>query len=272
MDLNQGIPDLLTISASRLRVFKICQRQFYYKYILHYNDRPDENNDKNIAALLGLALHKAIQEQYENNARPSLVFQEYMNNTLEEWETKGYKVNALDYFPRALKIGKEILKDFDWQRFTPIEDDVIGKGIEVNFTLPFPNRENAIVNINGLIDDITIFDEIIDHKSATKAPSQDILNGDIQFLLYTWAYEQIYNKKPEHIYWHHLRSSKLIEYSIRDFDFKIEQLTLDIEAMINTTHYPRRDIDEVCLTKCSFYELCYGKRSKDVLVEPLEVI
>lgn len=262
MEINREIQGLPKISASRLKVFKTCQRQHYYKYTLHYNDRPDENTDQNVAGLLGSALHKAIEAKYKDNTKPTIVFQEYMNNKLEEWENKGYKINALDYFPRAMKVGKQILNDFPWTLFTPMKD-----GIEVNFTLPFPNKENAIVNINGIIDMITTQGDVIDHKSATKAPSQDILNGDVQLFIYTWAYEQIYGKMPRKIIWHHLRVSKLIEYSVNDYDFKLSQLALDIEALINTTHHARRDIDSVCLTKCAFYELCYGPRNKDIVVE-----
>lgn len=244
--------DLPVISASKLKVYKTCARQYYYKYILPYHDRPPEH--KNVAALMGTALHEAIELRYKEGKSPTFIFQSVMTDTIQEWEDKKYQINGSDYFPRAMKVGKEILTKFNWDQFNPQE-------LEYNFTLPFPNKDNPIVMINGLIDMIDMSGMVIDHKSASYAPAQDELDHDPQFILYAWAYEQMYKAKPYKVIWNHLRTAKLIEANIEhNYADKLLQLERDIQAMLAADSFARRQMDQVCRTKCSFYINCYGEK------------
>lgn len=252
MGINKAIDGLPTISASRVKVYKTCARQYEYKYVITKEDRPEDR--KNVAALLGTALHKAIELKYTEGKSPTAVFQQVMTETLDGWEDEGLQINALDYFSRALKIGKDILQKYPWDRFTPME-------LEYTFTLPFPSFDNAIVNVTGIIDQIDMDGSIIDHKSASYAPSQDVLDNDPQFILYYWAYTQIYGYPPYRVIWNHLRTDRQIIANIEhNYALKIDQLTYDIQAMLENTRYPRRAMDDVCKKQCSFYSLCYGDR------------
>lgn len=249
----KGIQTLQTISASKLKTYKTCARQYYYKYMLPYHERPAD--DKNVAALLGTALHRAIELKYRNGDSPTAVFQNVMSETLDEWERKNLKINAASYFTQAQKVGKDILKSFDWDKFNPIE-------LEYAFTLPFPDNRNPLVNITGYIDLIDTSGIVVDHKSASQAPIQDELDNDVQFLIYAWAYQQLYHTQPKKVIWNHLRTAKLYEAHVMDnYDDKIEQLTQDIKGMLAATHFVRRQIDETCRKRCSFFENCYGVRS-----------
>lgn len=248
---------MITISASKLKVYKTCARQYHYKYDLPHNDRPAD--DKNVAALMGTAIHKAIEEKYRNDRSPTGVFQSVMTATLDEWEAKKLKINALDYFPRAMKVGNEILKNFDWNKFNPME-------LEFAFTLPFPNKHTPIVNITGLIDLIDMSGMLVDHKSSSYAPNQDELDHDPQFVIYYWAYHQLHGEYPWKIVWNHLRTAKFYEANIaHNYEDKIAQLGLDIEAMISAQYFVRRQMDNVCRTKCSFYDLCYREKPQAVV-------
>lgn len=255
--IDKSISGLPTISASKINVYRTCAKQYYYKYILPYNSRPQD--DKNVAALLGTALHRAIELKYREGKNPSLVFQDVMNDTITEWENKHYKINAAGYYSTALKVGKDIIKSFDWNRFDPIE-------LEYAFTLPFPNPQNPLVNITGYIDLIDRDGIVVDHKSASVAPNQDELNHNPQFILYAWAYEQLYGTRPTGIIWNHLRTARLYEANIYErYEDKIAQLTNDIIAMLENEHHARRKIDKVCKSECSFFTLCYGEKSKVVI-------
>ena len=259
--MDRGIKELSTISASRLNVFKTCHRKFYYEYVIPKEDRPDRT--ENVAALMGTALHKAIEDYYRDGKSATGTFQRIMSETIDEWENNARVINGLDYYPRAMKVGKQILTDFDWTRFEPQE-------LEYHFTLPFPNAINPIVNITGYIDMITLAGEIIDHKSNTYAPVTDELAHSPQFILYRWAYEEIFGFAPFGVYWNHLRTAKLIPAQVEhNYQFKLDQLTLDIQAMLVNTHYPRKTLDSVCKTKCSFYTQCYGEKA-NTIIEPLE--
>lgn len=250
---------LPVLSASKIKTYKTCHAQYYYKYVVPRNDRPKD--DKNIGALLGLSLHKAIERKYRAGDNPIQIFQNTMLTTLDEWEEKGLKVNGTEWFSKSLNEGKKILKTFDWDRFVPIE-------LELEFTLPYPNKYNPFALINGYIDMITVDAQVIDHKSQREKQSTDQLNHDPQFILYAWAYQQLYGELPRATIWNHLRNGKLyVADVLTDFDTKIDRLTYDIKAMLEETQFPRRQMDSVCLTRCSFYELCYGTRAKNVIEE-----
>lgn len=253
---------LPTISASKIKVFKTCHKQYYYKYIVPRANRPVE--DKNIGALLGSALHEAIERKYRAGDNPTVVFQDLMITTLDEWEEQGLKVNGTEWFSKSLKEGKDMLKKFDWDRFDPIE-------LELEFYLPFPNKAAPIAIVNGYIDMITSDAQVIDHKSQRDRLNQGQLNHDPQFIIYAWAYQQMYGQLPRATVWNHLRNQKLyIADVLTDFDFKIGQLTYDIDAMLNANRYPRRQMDSICMTKCSFYSLCYGLKAKQVIEDDEE--
>jgi hypothetical protein len=116
--------------------------------------------------------------------------------------------------------------------------------------------------MTGYIDLIDITKTVVDFKSASVAPIQDELDNDPQFFIYYWAYWQMQGYPPEHVYWHHLRTNRLYDANIaHQYDFKLEQLTLDIQAMLQNTHFARKRLDRVCINECSFYELCYGKKA-----------
>jgi len=238
---------LQRISASKVKTYKTCQKQYYYKYVIPFHNRPDQAN--NVAALMGTALHKAIELKYKDKANPIVTFQTVMRETIDEWEQKQQPINGMLYYSSLLKTGTDILKKFDWSRFEPI-------GLEVHFDLPFPSPENPLVMVNGIIDLETMDGTIVDHKSTKTKPKQDELDFDAQFLLYSWAYRQIYQNPPYKVIWNHLRTGELLEVNQLGYEEKLEQLTHDIEAMLGNKFYARRNLDSTCRI-CSFYKLCY---------------
>lgn len=261
--IDNSIAGIPTVSASKIKVYKTCARQYQYKYIIPFKDRPSES--KNVAALLGTALHKAIELKYSTGANPGSVFQTVMDETLTLWEKEKHKINALSYYTQALKVGKDILRKFDWDQFNPSE-------LEYAFTLPFPNRINPLVNVTGYIDLIDRSRQlVVDFKSASSAPGQEELDHDPQFVLYAWAYEQIYQEKPNDIIWYHLRTDKrMVAHVQHNYENKIAQLTEDMLAMLEARRYGRRQMDSVCKTKCSFYDLCYLDKATASVTEENE--
>ncbi len=259
MGIDRSIKGLPTVSASKIKVYRTCARQYQYKYKVAFADRPEDS--KNVAALLGTALHKAIEMRYRENKSPTAIFQQVMGDTLDEWEDKRLQIKARDYFPRAMKVGKEILNAFPWTHFNPLD-------LEYAFTLPFPNPQNPVVNMTGYIDMLDMSGLVADWKSASVAPIQDELDNDPQFIIYYWAYQQIHDVPPWKVIWYHLRTQKEYEANIaHDYEFKLQRLAEDIEAMLINPLYPRRKLDKVCRNECSFYELCYGKPPADIVID-----
>lgn len=241
--------NLPTISASKLKVARTCARKYYYKYVLPHDQRPIEA--KSVFALRGTALHKAIEDKYSAGHNPALTYQRVMVDTFAEWQEAGYKIVGEDYFAKALKDGKDMIKLIQWEAFIP-------ETLEHRFSLPFPNAEAPVAMVEGIIDMITMEGSVIDHKSASKKPNLVELAHDPQFIIYRWAYEQIYDAVPYRVVWHHLKDGSIIDSRVNDnYEEKLAQLELDITGVVNMTSYPRRLLDNEC-RQCPFFTLCYS--------------
>lgn len=84
--------------------------------------------------------------------------------------------------------------------------------VELEFCLVY-NDEFDIV---GKIDRVDIDAEtgeiaITDYKSGSKEPDPWFLRKNLQFTAYAWACLETYGKLPDKIYWHHLRTGKLLK-------------------------------------------------------------
>lgn len=243
----------VTISATRLKVYRTCGMQYYYRYVLEKDDRPQEN--KNIGALLGLAIHQTIEKIYtEGITNPRYYFQTVFESILNEWNTEGFYILGSEAASKTLLLGKKIIDATDWSAFKPRE-------LEIQFSLPFFDG----VEMTGFIDMICEQPDgsiwIVDHKSQSKTPSVNQLAHDPQFIIYAWAYRELYGALPDGVKYHALRSNKLIESGVLDdFERKLTALKKDVQAMVSQKEFARRSMDTTCTAYCAFYELCYGSK------------
>lgn len=246
-----NIQKLPVVSASKIKMYKTCGRKYYYRYVLPKEERPEDQN--NIYALKGTALHAAIEKYYKKGDLQSALatYQETMLETMAKWQDTGIVVGE-DQLPRALKDGKEMLKGISWQSMVP-------EHIEYRFSLPFPNVESPFVFVDGIIDMITKEGSVIDHKSNAKLPNMQELEHDPQFMIYRWAYKQIYGTYPWKVVWHHLKSGDKIELPFDNYEENFALLVHDVKEMVQrnfSTPPARRLMDAEC-KQCMFFKECY---------------
>jgi ATP-dependent helicase/nuclease subunit B len=250
---------LQKISASKIKLYRTCQRRYYYRYLLPYSIRPED--ELSSAALTGKAIHKIIEQHYRNrmagvSVEDVLTFQ--LQKLMVEEIEKHDKIKGHEWLSKALADGKKMLNLFDWDRWKPVE-------LEYEFTLPFPNRDNPIALMTGFIDMISQDGDgyvAVDWKSGQEMPTAKELANDPQFIIYAWALREIYNKLPENIYWYHLRNGKLLSADvINNLDTLIDRLIPDVTSMIKSIitleDNPRRLMDKVCVRQCPFFDKCY---------------
>lgn len=230
---------LPTVSASKINLFRECGKRYYYRYI----EGLDQGN--NIYAAFGSALHAAIQMYHTEGKEPYATFSETLRQIVETENVS--QANLLTQF---LVEGKEVLKFAQWKLFKP-------KEVELEFKLPFPNKENPIAVMHGFIDMVNLDGSIVDHKSNKKKPSFTTLSVNPQFSIYRWAYNELYGELPTKMYWDHLRTGELIEVIQPTYDILIHRLAEDVESIISTEKFARKPYDSVCYM-CPFKELCYG--------------
>lgn len=235
------------ISASKIGTYSTCARLYYLDYI-ERRDRSD-----NPAAIMGSALHKAIELYYTDGSNPRDVYQHEMHARVSAAFERGSM--RFEYALRpAYKDGYDILDRFEWSRFTPV-------ALEQHFILPFPDAANAFVDIEGYIDMISGKGEaldVIDHKSAKKQPAAEELAHNTQMLIYAWAFKQMHGHYPGAVYWNHLRTGELIRADVlTDIDRKLDELAEQIRKILGTTEYNKREKDGFCIKVCRYHNECW---------------
>jgi len=235
------ITSLSILSPSKLKTFLTCPRKYYYDYI---ERRPSE---KHPAAALGTAVHKTIETVYKERIDPVLFF---LNEFDAELARHGIE---LDAYSKYKMDGVKMVGDYDYAKRIPIE-------MEYSFrALPFPNQADAICAFNGIIDQ-TYEWGFVDLKTNARKPSQTTLDNDPQFIIYNWAFEEIFNYKPERNVWHHLRTHEDID---ADVDGKLDQIIRDVTTLLATDFTAVRDtpVQKTCFF-CPHKNECLGVREE----------
>lgn len=231
-------------SASRINTYKTCPKLYYYKY----HERLDE--PKHILTILGSALHKSIETFYLKGTPAKATFtKEFYNGVLYAETHSGVK--GTDSPSSVAVLGSSIVDALDWS-LKPVE-------LEKAFELPFPSKENPVCILRGVIDMVVDGGIIIDHKSTKTKPTKKKLADNYQFILYAWAYRELYGTLPEKVYWHHLRTQEFIEADVlKNFEEKLQIIVDDVRTIIADVEFNKVEKNGFCTHVCHFHDKCWG--------------
>jgi PD-(D/E)XK nuclease superfamily len=228
-------PKLVRLSASKLKMYQKCPRMYLARYT-------HGDSGLNIWGIIGSAAHKAIEKYYKEGTHIVPTFYQAVAQSIHP-DMEGFE-NAQS---TQTTIGKG-LAGFDPTIYTPLEVD--GKlQLEKYFRLPYPNKDNPICTLEGYIDMVTE-EAVIDFKTGKDKPSKKAVENDLQFVIYYWAYEQLYGRAPKSIIYHRIRDNKQI------IGKKFSRATLDelIHAFISDP----MDYPMIPCENCTFF--CGVKR------------
>jgi len=186
---------LVRLSASKLKMYQQCEKMYLARYL---------HGDKgiNIWGIIGSAAHKAIERHYREGSYILPVFYQAVAQTIKP-DMEGFE-NA----QQTQAVIAKGLESFDPSWYTPmVRDDKMQ--LEKYFRLPYPDPINPICTLEGYIDMATEYG-IVDFKTGKDIPSKKAVQSDLQFIIYYWAYEQLYGKSPEWITYHRIRDNKQI--------------------------------------------------------------
>lgn len=130
-----------------------------------------------------------------------------------------------------------------------------GDKTELNFALPMKGFKN--VTIRGRIDRITVNGQIFDWKTTVKPPYT--IDNDIQFMLYYWAYRELYKKPPTAVYFASLSTGKLIPYNHNEQVLKVlfRDVLPDMVFSIQEERFPPLGLVNDKCYFCSYREPCH---------------
>ncbi len=236
-------------SYTKLHSFFSCE----YAYKLRYIDRiPIKENS---ASIYGSAVHKAIKIGYDNK----LPREDWAKVFKQEWmsltSTKDIIFFGENDFLNKFKSGQVLVTNY--------YDTFVKKSKPPLETELFFNRERGVLLgkhlLVGVIDIIDSKNRIIDLKTGKK-PSQNGLDLDLQFTVYSYVYRQLYKKEENGLILRHLGTMKDMPTTRTEKDFLILLEEVDkIERRLNSkSGIFIRNLDRGC-ADCYFLKECLGK-------------
>lgn len=223
----------MKISATRLKTYHKCGKQYYYKYVRQLPDI------KNKHAILGSAVHQGIASGFEGHD-PVLTFQYSWKALLEEHKVEHDAV----LFNRGLKM----VADFPYYTFGfPL-------AVEQEYSFMYPENE-PFAQITVVFDQMYDWG-VLDLKTNKRKPQKLLLDNDIQFILYAEAFRIINGYVPEKMIWYHLETQEPIIADVQNKRFIAEEAIESLRFAISTDSYFRR-ISFEC-SWCPFSEVCFS--------------
>lgn len=217
------------ISASMLKDYLDCPTKVYYR--LEHPELSFQNEDMTA----GEIVHNTLQYFWNDRIRSNAYI-------MTESEKAGLDIRHID------KVNLCVSNFFDsFHTFCSDKDR-----IEYRFKIPVGD-----VFLVGKMDRILSSGVIIDWKTSALAPKN--ISDDPQFILYHYAYEQIFGKPPSEVLRINLQTSevtvykrdKVLEYSI------INSVIPALIATIKSGNFPPLGLYSGKCRKCPYLEACH---------------
>lgn len=214
-NLDTNIP---VLSASRLQSFLDCPRRFALRYLLQYPIEPHPST------VVGTAVHRTLERRWKEWLRDQRdvesieqVYAEEVARALQQREDT-LQTQASLYGSDMVIVrscvsvtdtmyeeGLRMCLNYDLSAHTP------PRFIEYEFLEPYPDKNNPLCYLKGVFD--YVYDDgVVDLKTTRKVPSEEELSGNIQLIVYAWAFEKIFGHSPSYVRWYHLRTGRYISY------------------------------------------------------------
>lgn len=122
------------------------------------------------------------------------------------------------------------------------------------FDIPFSRG----VSIVGKFDRITTDGYLLDFKTSWITPKT--LTRDIQFNIYYWAYQKLYNKVPTKTFWVGLLKNELVEFIPVPFFMNqlFNEVIPEVAKNLNNKRFIREGMYKEECEYCSYIHLCWS--------------
>jgi predicted RecB family nuclease len=222
---------MIYLSASSISDFLACSKR--YKFRIFDSDFAEKelgNTRQNV----GIVVHKILEDRWDHR-------DDVYNSKL----ISDYKITD----PALIKLIGICLNNF-YRTMVPLLN------YQDKSEYSFKIKYNKDVNIVGRMDRITKDGTIYDWKTSSELPTS--IDSDIQFILYHWAYKQLFNKEPQNIFLVSLLKNRLVKYSINNFYYQqlMEEVVPSlIKDITNKTFYREGIYKNIC-KNCAFKRIC----------------
>jgi CRISPR/Cas system-associated exonuclease Cas4 (RecB family) len=200
----------MKISASRLKMYLTCPRQFKYAYV-------DELPKVLTGALaFGLTVHRTLHELHLQSA------------AMESELDVDYALDMFDYLWReSLKRDQPTFKTADEvEAYWTLADDILRRYVTTYKDAPAPlvlefpfemawfdpsGEEYQLCGVIDRLDESAQGLVVVDFKSGKRKPKADGIGSDLQLLLYAFAVEQVLGQPVQQVALLHLRDGTVLQ-------------------------------------------------------------
>lgn len=237
----------LRISPSAINLFEDCQLKFKIVYL--DNIKIDVNNIYNI---FGESIHIIINNFYNSKSFDPEFFKfNWLSIFKNNVDLKLKKVRK-DIFNKFLQLGYNILKTF----FNHQKEQ--GLLISPQFSEFKIVKEFDNFIVVGIIDSVFEKDhkiELVDYKTTIKPKTQLGVDQDLQLSFYAWLYYLEFNKIPDILTLHYLRTNQRISTTkSKDEILKFENFLYDFYDKIKNIDNFKPNEDKCIL--CDYRNYC----------------
>lgn len=239
----------MEVSYTLLKTYLDCPFSYYLRYVRRIPIRETS------ASVYGSVVHRAIKMGYEND----LGRDDWIKVFKAEWASTTYAKDDIVYlddrdYLRKLKSGQKVIANY-------YDSFVDGKPAPLVVEHFFGRNAGVTIGnhvIIGVFDQIDLEERVIDYKTGAK-PTNEQLDLDLQFTIYSYAYRELYGKEEKSLVLRHLSSCKDIVTSRSSSDFKVLASEIDkVERAIDAKIFVR-NMSRGCAT-CYFLETCLKKQ------------
>jgi len=232
----------INLSASSIKGFLSCSQSYYYR--INYPESAIQTPSMKI----GTAIHNLLESAYGNT--PEVLYKS------GEASIKELNLSKRDYKYGLEKLNKCMVTYFHYFNHLVYEDDLI----ETNFKLLLEDN----IYVVGRIDRLNVErGTVIDWKTSYKDPL--FINTDVQFLLYKYAFQRLYNKMPTLVLYANLFTGKLLSLNDKDnvnYNMLIDDIIPYIISRIKNNEFYREGIEKGICNRCPYRNICLDTLEK----------
>jgi putative RecB family exonuclease len=243
-------------SATRLKAYVTCPRQYAYAYVDRIPSVPTA------PLVFGRTLHEALlfvhERQMAERTLPPVTetlrhFDGLWRRALDE-EQPFFRTGAPSP-EQHQTIAHEILRAY----LSAPENAALPLAAELAFEVK--HEEHRLCGVMDRLDEGETGLVVVDYNSGARKPSLSDVERDMQLTLYAFAASKLLGQPVERVVHYHLRDGSRFESERGDGDFAwlLDQVLPHVAQAVETEQFPRH-VGHWC-NWCDFREVCRAEQS-----------
>lgn len=271
---NEKMAKIDHLSYSKIRMFRRCPQQFWFRYVDPAKPMPPDAN-----LTLGKSVHKGLGANFQQKIESlkDLPKQDVLDIYSTEFDYHKPETIWNDNRPGEVKDTGYKLLGFHYDNFTP---RIIPAIAEFRFLVPLTHT----ISFSGYMDVVDTDRLIIDFKITSRSPNKDFIRTNQQLTCYTWAFRELFGEQESGVafqYLIHRKSSKRAkkprqevftatekrsQEDIDEFLNETKKIALIIEAGLEAGGLPKTDpTNWWCSSKfCGWYNTLCRPHKKQI--------